>query len=95
LNNGIRGFISILLFSGYRAGQRVSGVNRSPVISGSTIRQTAIFDPVGLAGLAYWYALYPLHQLVFDGMLRRIAASVARQSWDRTTSARRIRRSRG
>ena len=39
----------------------------------STIRQTAIFDPVGLSGLAYWYAVYPLHQLVFDGMLRGIA----------------------
>jgi uncharacterized protein YbjT (DUF2867 family) len=38
----------------------------------STIRQTAIFDPVGLLGLAYWYALYPLHQLVFAGMLRNI-----------------------
>jgi len=40
--------------------------------SSSTIRQTAIFDPVGLLGLAYWYALYPVHQLVFGGMLRRI-----------------------
>jgi uncharacterized protein YbjT (DUF2867 family) len=40
--------------------------------SSTTIRQTAIFDPVGLFGLAYWYALYPLHQLVFSGMLRRI-----------------------
>jgi hypothetical protein len=39
----------------------------------STIRQTAIFDPVGLFGLAYWYALYPLHQFVFAGMLRNIA----------------------
>jgi uncharacterized protein YbjT (DUF2867 family) len=39
---------------------------------GSTIRQTAIFDPVGLPGLIYWYALYPLHQLVFAGMLRGI-----------------------
>lgn len=37
------------------------------------IRQTAIFDPLGLAGLAYWYGLYPLHQLVFAGMLRNIA----------------------
>ena len=44
----------------------------------STIRQTAIFDPVGLAGLAYWYALYPVHQLVFGGMLRGIAAAAAR-----------------
>ena len=41
--------------------------------AGSVIRQTAIFDPLGLAGLAYWYSLYPLHQLVFAGMLRRIA----------------------
>lgn len=43
--------------------------------SGSTIRQTAIFDPVGLAGLAYWYAVYPLHKLIFAGMLREIAAA--------------------
>jgi hypothetical protein len=40
---------------------------------GSCIRQTAIFDPVGLFGLAYWYALYPLHQLVFAGMMRNLA----------------------
>ncbi len=38
----------------------------------STIRQTAVFDPVGLLGRLYWYALWPLHQLVFSGMLRRI-----------------------
>ena len=41
---------------------------------GSTIRQTAIFDPAGLGGLIYWYALYPLHHLIFSGMLRAIAA---------------------
>lgn len=39
----------------------------------STIRQTAIFDPVGLFGIIYWYALYPLHQFIFSGMLRNIA----------------------
>lgn len=39
----------------------------------SRIRQTAIYDPAGLWGLVYWYALYPLHQLVFNGMLRGIA----------------------
>ncbi len=42
---------------------------------GSIIRQTAVYDPVGLAGLAYWYALYPLHEFVFAGMLRNIAAA--------------------
>lgn len=37
---------------------------------GARLGQTAIFDPVGLWGLAYWYAVWPLHQLVFAGMLR-------------------------
>ena len=41
----------------------------------STIRQTAIFDPAGLFGRLYWYALYPFHQLIFGGMLRRIVAA--------------------
>lgn len=41
---------------------------------GATIRQTAHFDPAGLAGLLYWYGVYPLHVLVFRGMLREIAA---------------------
>jgi len=45
--------------------------------SGSTIRQTAVFDPAGLLGLAYWYAIYPLHARVFAGMLRAIGRRVA------------------
>ncbi len=40
---------------------------------GSTIRQTAMFDPVGVLGRAYWYSVYPLHQIVFGGMLRGLA----------------------
>jgi uncharacterized protein YbjT (DUF2867 family) len=43
---------------------------------GSLLRQTSIFDPRGLLGLAYWYGLYPLHQLVFAGMLRGIVAAM-------------------
>jgi uncharacterized protein YbjT (DUF2867 family) len=43
---------------------------------GSTITQTAIFDPVGLSGLLYWYGIYPLHRRIFEGML----AGVARQA---------------
>jgi len=42
--------------------------------SHSEIRQTAIFDPAGLTGLLYWYALYPFHALIFNGLLRAIAA---------------------
>jgi hypothetical protein len=47
--------------------------------SSATIRQTATFDPVGLLGRAYWYALYPLHQLVFGGMLRELALAALRE----------------
>jgi len=46
---------------------------------GSIIRQTAIFDLVGLAGLAYWYLVYPLHGLVFAGMLRGLAEACDRE----------------
>jgi hypothetical protein len=45
----------------------------SPSEQGSIIRQTAIFDPRGLWGLLYWYGIYPLHQMVFAGMLRALA----------------------
>ncbi len=34
------------------------------------ILQTAAFDPKGLFGLVYWYTLYPMHSVVFAGMLR-------------------------
>jgi uncharacterized protein YbjT (DUF2867 family) len=43
---------------------------------GSTIRQTAMFDPAGLLGLAYWYGVYPLHNRIFQGMLNGIARRV-------------------
>jgi hypothetical protein len=45
----------------------------------SEIRQTAIFDPAGLLGLLYWYALYACHALIFNGMLRAIAARAERE----------------
>ena len=36
------------------------------------LAQTARFKPKGLAGLAYWYAVLPLHGVVFKGMLKGI-----------------------
>ncbi|MBY0399589.1 SDR family oxidoreductase [Myxococcota bacterium] len=47
-----------------------------PVPGGTRIRQTATFEPAGLAGLAYWYGIYPLHALVFRGMIRGMARRV-------------------
>jgi len=43
-----------------------------------TIHQTAVFDPRGLGGLAYWYAIWPLHELVFRRMLAGIARHALR-----------------
>ncbi|MFT5474249.1 MAG: hypothetical protein ACI856_002586, partial [Kiritimatiellia bacterium] len=37
-----------------------------------TIFQTAIFDPIGVGGILYWYSIYALHQIIFAGMLRSI-----------------------
>lgn len=37
-----------------------------------TLVQTARFKPRGLAGLAYWYSVVPLHGVVFRGMLRGV-----------------------
>jgi len=45
---------------------------------GSVIRQTATFDPKGLLGRAYWYAVFPVHEFVFGGMLHRIGAAAQR-----------------
>jgi uncharacterized protein YbjT (DUF2867 family) len=41
----------------------------------SVLRTTAIFDPIGLWGLLYWYMVYPLHVPIFKGMLRGISRS--------------------
>ena len=38
------------------------------------LMQTAFFAPKGLSGLAYWYLLYPIHETIFGGMIRRLAA---------------------
>jgi uncharacterized protein YbjT (DUF2867 family) len=54
----------------------------APAPGGSVIRQTAIFDPAGLSGLAYWYGIYPIHVRVFRGMIRAIAAAAV--SWHET-----------
>ena len=52
----------------------------APSGEGSIIRQTAVFDPVGLGGLLYWYLLYPFHRLIFDGMLDGIVRGTHSQS---------------
>ena len=40
--------------------------------------QTAVFIPKGLAGLVYWYGLYPIHAWIFRGLIRACARRAER-----------------
>ena len=42
--------------------------------------QTAFFEPKGLLGLLYWYALYPIHSLIFSGLIRKIGRQAENKS---------------
>lgn len=73
-----------------RAEMKVPGIawlefQVSETRSGSLIRQKATFHADPLAGRLYWYAIAPLHQFVFGGMLRNIA----RAAHQETTNAER------
>lgn len=48
-----------------------------PAEGGSRITQTAVFRPLGLGGLIYWYGLYPIHWVIFRQMLKEIARRAA------------------
>lgn len=50
-----------------------------PSQCGSLVRQTAIFDALGLLGQLYWYVLYPIHRFVFAGMLAGIVRAMEPQ----------------
>jgi hypothetical protein len=39
---------------------------------GTTLRQTAFFEPKGLFGFAYWYGVVPFHEFIFGNMATRI-----------------------
>ncbi|MDH5315870.1 MAG: SDR family oxidoreductase [Gemmatimonadota bacterium] len=54
----------------------------APEGSGSRITQTATLDPHGLAGLIYWYGVWPIHAVVFRGMIRGIARAAIKVSAD-------------
>jgi uncharacterized protein YbjT (DUF2867 family) len=63
----------------------------------SRIRQTAVFEPSGVSGLLYWYGVYPLHGLVFSGMLKGIARAAANRDskWNRVHCLNRLSPNRG
>jgi hypothetical protein len=46
------------------------------------LTQAAFFAPKGLLGLVYWYALYPVHVLIFRGLIRQIERHALNHSPD-------------
>lgn len=51
------------------------------------IWQTARFKPRGLLGIAYWYAVAPLHGIVFSGMLNGIRKTAEKLERDKATDS--------
>ena len=58
-----------------------------PVADGAVVHQTAVFEPVGLSGLLYWYGLFPVHTVMFRGLLRAIARRAVEGDADRHRAA--------
>ena len=56
---------------------------------GARLVQTARFRPRGLAGLAYWYAVRPLHSMVFRRMLEGVRRAGIAQACLASSSAQR------
>jgi uncharacterized protein YbjT (DUF2867 family) len=40
---------------------------------GTILSQVGYFAPKGVPGFLYWYVLYPIHRLVFGGLIKKIA----------------------
>lgn len=61
-----------LQFESFENGPDEAGTVRSRLV------QTAFFAPKGLAGLLYWYLLYPVHAVIFDRLAERIVERASR-----------------
>jgi len=51
---------------------------------GAIVHQTAVFEPIGLFGLLYWYVLLPVHTVLFRGMHRAIGRRADERNADVT-----------
>ena len=63
----------------------------APLADGRTdLRNIASFEPRGLLGRLYWWSLYPLHLLIFRGMLRAIAKRAETRGRDTGKESQRV-----
>jgi uncharacterized protein YbjT (DUF2867 family) len=52
----------------------------TPLADGTTqLNLLSRFLPAGMAGIVYWYSLYPFHELIFFGMAKAIAKATGKQ----------------
>jgi len=49
-----------------------------PEGAGARLHQRAVFRPRGIAGRLYWWAVWPFHGIVFEGMLKNMAHAAER-----------------
>ncbi len=62
-----------------RAEMRVPGkawlqFESTPQDGKTVLTETAYYEPRGFWGFVYWYAMWPFHAFLFDGLIRRLAA---------------------
>lgn len=55
---------------------------------GSLLIQSAVLEPSGLLGSFYWYAILPLHNIVFAGLCNSIVERATQVSTDVTKRVR-------
>ncbi len=72
---------------GHEAAASTSRRDLGPT-SPSRLHMTARFQPRGLLGLAYWYAVLPFHHVVFSGMLNGIRREAERTAREETSGRR-------
>jgi uncharacterized protein YbjT (DUF2867 family) len=53
----------------------------------SRLVQTAYFAPHGLSGYVYWYAIFFLHRLIFDGLVNRVVSAAEHGSGGQGSAA--------
>lgn len=71
----VNNFSDLLLVAEMKVpGEAILGFKLNSIGNNKTeLIQTARFQPKGLIGILYWYSVMPLHDLVFNGMLKGIA----------------------
>ncbi|MBN1848000.1 MAG: SDR family oxidoreductase [Deltaproteobacteria bacterium] len=69
----------ILLAEMKLPGEAIMDFKISNMANGVDLSLSTRFRPRGLYGILYWYVLLPFHDLLFGGMLRKIAHRVERE----------------